>query len=182
MGNNRENFAASFFEEIVGAQSRERSVGIDFLSAAVKEDRKVVVVIEGFGGHLPDEFGIGALVVDADGKVTPIIVSSELRKWNLSFFEGATYGDWLIKALLLFQGTGALATGSSFSLMFGEGTGEGTFVVGFMRLIGEFGSGDVVLGEVAEGGVWVFGGKFVLPGFIIFVAGVADNVFEFVLA
>lgn len=66
--------------------------------------------------------------------------------------------------------------------MFGEGTRKGAFVVWFMRLIHEFGFGHVFLREIAEGRMWVFGGKFVLPGFIIFVAGVADNVFEFVLA
>ena len=66
--------------------------------------------------------------------------------------------------------------------MFGEGARKCAFVVGFMRLISEFGFGEVVLGEIAEGRMWVFGGEFVLPRFIIFIAGVADNVFEFVLA
>ena len=46
--NNGENLVSSFLEEIVGAQDGEGTVGIEFLSASVEEDGKVVVVIQRF--------------------------------------------------------------------------------------------------------------------------------------
>ena len=42
--------------------------------------------------------------------------------------------------------------------------------------------GEVLLGEVSEGAVWVFGRVMVFPGFVALVVLFADDAFELVLA
>jgi hypothetical protein len=46
LGNYWEDLVSTLVQQVVGAQDRERSVGVVLLSGTVEEDRKVVVVIE----------------------------------------------------------------------------------------------------------------------------------------
>jgi hypothetical protein len=43
----RKDLVASFLEEIVGSQNGEGTIGVELLSGAIKEDGKIVVIVQG---------------------------------------------------------------------------------------------------------------------------------------
>lgn len=44
--NNRQDLVAAFIQQIIGAQNSEGTIGIEFLSSTIKEDGKVVVIVQ----------------------------------------------------------------------------------------------------------------------------------------
>ena len=74
-------------------------------------------------------------MINPDGEVSPIIVTSEFGGRDVSFFESAADGDGLIEAFPFFEGSGAFSAGSPFSLMFAHGSGEGGLVVGLVGFV-----------------------------------------------
>ena len=65
--NNRQDLVAAFIQQIIGAQNSEGTIGIEFLSSTIKEDGKVVVIVQWFNWNFPDKLGKRVLVVDSDG-------------------------------------------------------------------------------------------------------------------
>ena len=46
--NNGQDLVAAFVQQIIGAQDSEGAIGIELLSGAIKEDGKVVMIIQRF--------------------------------------------------------------------------------------------------------------------------------------
>ena len=44
--NNRQDLVATFVQQIIGAQNSEGAIGIELLSGTIKEDGKVVVIVQ----------------------------------------------------------------------------------------------------------------------------------------
>lgn len=46
--NNWQDLVSAFVQQIIGAQDSERSIGVELLSGTIKEDGKVVMIIQRF--------------------------------------------------------------------------------------------------------------------------------------
>jgi len=182
LGNDGKDLVAALVQQVVGAHNRKGTIGVEFLSGSVEENGKVVMVVQGFHGNLPDQLGQGVLVVHTDGEVAAIVVPSELRERHFSFLEGAGFGGGFLEGRLLFEGAGDAASNSLRFWVFGEWAGEGELVFGFVLWFFDFFLGDVLLGEVSEGGVRVRRCVLVFPGLVALVVLLAENAAKLVLA
>ncbi len=121
-------------------------------------------------------------MVHADRQVTPVVVPSELRSCHLPLLESAGLGDGFLEVCFFLKSAGSAAADSALLAVLGERARERLLVQRFVGGLLEFFLGDVLLGEVPEGRVRVFGGVWVFPGFVGFVVLLAQDVFELVLA
>lgn len=46
--NNGQDLVTAFVQQIIGAENSERSIGVELLSSTIKEDGKIVMIIQRF--------------------------------------------------------------------------------------------------------------------------------------
>ena len=118
LGDDGENLIAALIEQIVGAENGKGAIGVKLLPGPIKKDRQVVMIIQGFHSHLPNQFRQRVLMVHSYRHVPSIVVPPELRSRDLPFFEGARFGHWLLKLRLLLNGAGSAAANAALLGMF----------------------------------------------------------------
>ena len=71
-------------------------------------------------------------MVDSDGKISTIIVTSEFRSRHLSLLESAGFRDRLLEGCLFLESAGDATSNALWLGVLGERSREGEFVVGLM--------------------------------------------------
>ena len=83
--NDWENFVSSFVEEIIGSKNCEWTVRIKFFSGSIKENGKIVMIVQRLDWNFPVEFRLWILVIDSDREISSVVVPSELWGRDISF-------------------------------------------------------------------------------------------------
>ena len=108
-------------------------------------------------------------MVNSGWKISTIIVPSELRCRNVSFFESTTFGYGSIELLFLFKSGRSFASIALRSGVLSERSRHGILVIGLMLDFLDFFFGYVFFGEITETTMWVFRSEFIFPWFVRFV-------------
>jgi len=110
-------------------------------------------------------------MIDLNGQVSSIVITSKLAHWDISLFKGAANGLGGREISLLGENAHSIASSSlSGSLEFVyDCCSLGVLVNWESPSLDQPLLRQVLPWEVSEGSVWVFGGVLVLPGLIILI-------------
>lgn len=179
--NDWQYLVAALIEQIIDSQDGKTSVGINFFPSSVEEYGQIVVVVQRFRWYFPDQLGEWVLVVHSDGKVTSVVVSSELRGRDIPLLESSWFRNRFLELRFFLKGAGTSTSISMFSGVLRKRSRKGIFMDRFMLSLFQFFFGDVLFGEISERTMRVFGGIVVFPRFIAFIVLFEEESFELVL-
>ena len=118
LGDDWQNFWATFLKHIESALNREETVRLLFFANALKENGQVVMVVQLHNVNFPEDPVLWT-VLNSDRQVTTIVETSEFAAWNRSRLDGACFGLLCCWSRLRGQRRCAFAA-SSFTLQEGS--------------------------------------------------------------
>jgi len=120
LGDDGQHLGATDLEEVEHALNCKESVGVDFLTDTLKENREVMVIIELLSIDLPANFVLRT-VLNGDGEITSVVEKSEFTNRDPSAVHSTSLGLlrnrlslWLVqgsrfstKSVTLFEDSGS---------------------------------------------------------------------------
>ena len=95
MRNNGKNLCTTLLKHVKDTLNCQESVGVLFLTDTLKEDRKVVVVVELLNLDFPVNLELRT-VLNGDGKISSIVEATEFRGRHGSHVKGT--GNWPLRS------------------------------------------------------------------------------------